>query len=186
MTLMNADGTPYQLGKLRAYDPANPGYQLFSEWDAEAIRQGGSPIYYHDVIITPGQVDPVYQEARTKLWSPVGVELWATFEPIPSQNALGLAGIDSMDEMVFDCNYQEVLNRVGLPKSGSRIRSQHLREDWELVQCALAEFKGWQAIRIQLICKRFQESLTTGEGRVTEQAPTYRIDDQYYVPGHGS
>lgn len=185
MTLLNPDGTPYQLGALRAYNPSSPEYELFNEWDAESIRQGGSPIYYHELTFASSQVDPVYQEVRSKLWNPHPVELWCYYEPIPSQNALGVAGIDSMDEMVFECNWKDVLDRLGrygmgLPKPGSRIRSPHLNEDWELVQAALGEFRGWQAIRVQLICKRFQESLTTGEGRVTQGATPYRIDDQLY------
>lgn len=183
MAIINPDGSPYQLGSLRGYDPNNPDYDLFNEWDAEAIRQGGSPIYYHQMIFNPGMVDPVYREVRGAMWNPYPVELWATYEPIPSQHAMGTGGIDSMDTMVFECNYKEVLDRIGVPQVGSWIMSPHLREKWELVEALLSEFRGWQALHVQLVCVRFQESLTRGSGRVTEKSPTYKIDDQLYTPG---
>lgn len=184
MGLRNLDGTTYELGKLRAYDPSNPAYDLFSEWDRQAILMGGSPIIYRKVIFSESQVDPVYQEVRSKMWDPYGVELYATFEPIPSSQAIGIGGIDSIsDEIVFDCNYKEFLEKVGLPTPGSVIHSVHLREDWELVQATLAEFKGWQAIRIQLVCKRFQGTATTPEWKAQRQMPAYKIDDEYHVPG---
>lgn len=89
MPLLNSDGTPYKLnGSVQMFDPLNPQFELFNLWDQEAILRGGSPIYYYEVIITPNMIDPIYLEARNKLFNPNPVELWCNYEPIPSQNLL--------------------------------------------------------------------------------------------------
>jgi hypothetical protein len=175
--IRNTDGTPYHvIGSVQQFDPGSPDNDLFNLWDQEAIQRGGSPVYYYEVFISQQAIDPLYLESRAKVWSQHPIELFCFYEPIPSTNTLGLFGIDAPDEMVFEFNYQDVLQRLGHPpKIGSRLFSPHLREHWEIVQCNTGEYKAWNVIRIQVICKRFQESLTTGEGRVTQGQPSYKI-----------
>jgi len=171
--IYNCDGTPYKpSGTYQQYNPNNPEHDLFNSWDQESLRRGGSPIFYYEVFIQPQTVDPIYFEDRGKLFSPISVELWGNYEPVPSQNYMSAFGIDAPDEMRFEVNYRATLKSIGHPpKIGSRIFTPHLRENWVVIQRNLGEFKLWGALRLELICQRFQESLTTGEGKVTEEQP---------------
>lgn len=177
MGLLNKDGTPYQLqGSTQQFDPQNPMFDLFNAWDQEAIQRGGSPLYYYEVIIQPDMIDPIYLEARNKLFSNNPVQLWCNYDPIPSQNLLNQFGIDSPDEMKFEVNYRAVLQSVGHPpKIGSRLFTPHLNENWVIVQRNLGEFKMWGALRLELICQRFQEDVVTGGGKVTQKQPNLKI-----------
>lgn len=171
--MLTPDGKPYTTsGSLQQYDPSNPQLKLFNLWDEDAIRMGGSPIYYYEVFIAAGEIDPTYLEARGKIYSNHPVELWAVYEPIPAQNLMNVFGFDSRNEVIFECNAQAVLKAIGhMPKIGSRIYTPHLGENWRVVQRNLGEFKMWGALRVQLIAQQFQETVTTSEGRVTESKP---------------
>lgn len=177
MPLKNLDGTPYQLrGSVQMYDPCDRTHDLFNLWDQEAIKRGGIPLYYYEVIITQNMIDPIYLEARNKLFSNNPVQLWCTYEPIPSQNLVNQFGIDAPDEMKFELNYRSTLQSVGHPpKIGSRIFTPHLRENWVVIQRNLGEFKMWGALRLELICQRFQEDVVTGDGKVTQKEPDLKI-----------
>jgi len=175
--LRNQDGTPYTLaGSIQQFNLDSPEHDLFNDWDQESIKRGGSPLYYYEVLIQPQTVDPLYLEDRGKLFSNNPVMLWCNYEPIPSQNELTRFGIDAPDEMKFEVNYRMTLKTIGHPpKIGSRLFTPHLRENWEVVQRNLGEFKMWGALRLELICRRFQESVTTGEGKVTQKQPDSKI-----------
>ena len=70
MTIYNNDGTEYKaVGDIRQFDPENPDICLFNLWDEEIIRMGGSPIFYYEVFIQQGTVDPLYWEDRGKIFS---------------------------------------------------------------------------------------------------------------------
>jgi len=177
--IKNADGTPYKVGgSIEQYDQEDPQHELFNLWDQEAIRQGGTPILYYEVIISPQVIDQQYLEARGKLFSQFPVSLYGVYDPKNSQNLLNAFGIDAPDELEIEFNYRDVLQKIGHPpKIGSRIFTPHLRENWEIIQRNLGEFKMWGALRITLIVRRFQESTTTGEGKVTQKnpLPKYKI-----------
>jgi len=177
MGLLNRDGTPYKAsGSIQQFDPNNPMFELFNLWDQEAIQRGGSPIYYYEVIIRPEMIDPIYLEARNKLFSNNPIQLWCNYEPISSQNVLNQFGIDAPDEMTFELNYRSVLKNLGHPpKIGSRLFTPHLQENWVIVQRNLNEFKMWGVLRIELICQRFQEDVVTGDGKVTQKQPDLKI-----------
>lgn len=179
MTIYKPDGTPYiPTGSLRNFDPDSPEHDLLNRWDEEAIKIAGSPIFYYEAFIQQQTVDPIYWEDRGKLFSQFPIALYAFYEPIPSQNLQGNFGFDSPDEMLFHLNYKATLRDVGHPpKIGSRIFTPHLSENWVIVQRNLGEFRKWGVLRIDLICQRFQESTTTGEGKVTQQEPTFKIDE---------
>jgi hypothetical protein len=179
MPIKNPDGTPYTVnGKIEQFDPENPMHELFNLWDQEAIRQGGTPILYYEVIITPQMIDKQYQEARGKLFSQFPVQLYCTYDPKNAQNLVNAFGIDAPDELEIEFNYRDVLQKLGHPpKVGSRLYTPHLRENWVIIQRNLGEFKLWGALRLTIIAQRFQESTTTGEGKVTQKNPTpkYKI-----------
>ena len=119
----------------------------------------------------------LYLESRDKLFSHIPIELYAYYDPVPAQNYQMTFGIDAPDEMMFELNYQSVLNTIGHPpKIGSRIYTPHKRENWVVVQRNLGEWKLWGELRIQLLCQRFQESVTTGEGTVTQPQPDFEIN----------
>jgi hypothetical protein len=90
---------------------------------------------------------------------------------------MGVFGIDSPDELMFELNYQAVLKKLGhVPRIGARIYTPHKRENWEVLQVATEAFKLWGTTRLQVMCKRFQESLTTQEGSVTQPQPDFKIN----------
>jgi hypothetical protein len=168
MTIYKSDGTPYYpIGSLRQFNPDSPEHSLMNKWDEE-IKIAGSPIFYYEVFIQDQTIDPIYWEDRGKIFSQIPIALYAYYEPIPSQNMQGNFGIDGPDEMLFRLNYNATLRDVGHPpKNGSRIFTPHLSENWIIIQRNLSEFRKWGILRMELICQRFQESLTTGEGKVT-------------------
>lgn len=177
--IKNQDGTPYKAsGEIKSYQNNNPSHCLMDAWDAESIRRGGSPLYYYEVFIQQGTIDPIYLEDRGKIFSNIPIVIYTSYEPTASQNYQSIHGIDSLEDVIFETNYTDVLNRIGHPpKIGSRIHSPHLGEDWILVQRNLAEFKNWGKFRLNLICSKFQESSTTGEGKITQNnKPDYEID----------
>ena len=179
MAIYYPNGKEYKVtGSLRQFDPDSPDHELLNLWDEEQIKIAGSPIFYYEVFIQDQTVDPLYVEDRGKIFSANPIVLYAWYEPIPSQNDITNFGIDAPDEMKFELNYKATLRDVGHPpKIGSRIYSPHLSENWVIIQRNLGEFKKWNAIRLELICQRFQESLTTGEGQVTWKKPDFKIDD---------
>lgn len=181
MAIKNPDGSEYQVsGCIHQYDSQNLEHDLFNVWDQESIEMGGSPLYYYEVFIDHSSIDPLYLEARSKVFSPVPVILYGYYEPAPQLNMVGVWGIDGgPDEIMFEFNYQHVLKKLGkIPKIGSRIFSPHKRENWQIIQLGTEVYKLWGELRLQMICHKFQESLTTGEGKVTEKSPTtYKIND---------
>lgn len=175
--IRNDDGTPYKLGTLQQYDPENKEFELFNDWDAESIKIGGSPIFYYEVYIQSNTVDPLYLEDRGKIWSSVPIQLWSFYDPIPAQNYMSTFGIDAPDEIMFEFNYQEVLKALGHPPVvGSRIFTPHRRENWEIIQRSDEVYQMWGQYRLQVMCKRFQETLTTGNGKVTQKEPSYNVN----------
>ena len=176
--LRDSCGRPYKAsGAYQHFDPERSEHDLFNAWDEQAIKIGGSPIFYYEVFIQNSTVDPLYLEDRGKIYSNHPIQLYCYYEPIPSTNTMGIFGIDAPDEMVFEFNYRSVLRTIGRPpKIGSRLHTPHKREDWRVIQRNVGEFKLWGELRLQLICQRFQESVTTGEGRVTQQKPDFKIN----------
>lgn len=178
-SIRNPDGSPYEVsGSIEQFDPDDPQHELFNLWDQEAIRQGGSPILYYEVVISPQMIDKQYMEARGKIFSQFPVQLYCSYDPKNAQNLVNAFGIDAPDELEIEFNYRDVLQKVGHPpKIGSRLYTPHLRENWVIIQRNLGEFKMWGALRLTIIAQRFQESTTTGEGKVTQKNPTpkYKI-----------
>lgn len=179
MTVYYPNGQPFQTtGSIRQYDPTSPEHELFNTWDEELIKISGTPLFYYEVFIQEQTIDPIYAEDRGKIFSNNPITLYCYYEPIPSQNDITNFGIDAPDEMKFELNYSATLRVVGHPpKIGSRVFTPHLAENWVIIQRNLGEFKKWGAIRLELICQRFQESITTGEGNVTQKTPNYNIND---------
>ena len=179
MAIFNPNGSQYNVsGTFQQFDPQNPEFCLFNTWDQEVIQIGGSPIMYYEVFINMNTIDRLYVEDRGKLWSNNPITLYARYDPIPSQNYMTAFGIDSPDEIMFELNYQDVLKRLGHPpKIGARIVSPHKNENWVIVQRNVQSFQLWGEIRLQIMCQRFQESLTTGEGKVTQRTPDFKINN---------
>ncbi len=188
MAIYNPDGSVYQLsGELTQYDPCNPEFALFNQYDQESIEIAGSPLFYYECMIQMQTVDELYLEDRGKIWASEPVMLYSFYEPIPSQYAGTVWGNDSPDEIMFQFNYQDSLRRLGrLPKKGSRLYSPHKRENWVIIQLATEEFRLWGQLRLQVMCQRFRESLTTGEGKVTQARPAGpSVDELLRTPPPG-
>lgn len=178
MAIRDINGKPYQTtGSVQQFDPENPEHCLFNAWDEQAIQQTGSPIFYYECFIQVGSLDKLYREDRGKLWSSHPIQLWALYEPQPSQNFHNVFGLDSPDEMVFKLNLRATLRDIGhQPKVGSRIFTPHKRENWVIIQRNITEYQFWGQIRLELLCQRFQESITTGEGKVTDKQPDFDLN----------
>jgi len=179
MAILNTDGTKLQVtGTLQQFDPENPEHDLFNLWDQEVIEIGGSPMFYHDLFINVNNIDELYVEARDKLWSEHPICIHGYYDPKPSENMMGMFGIDSpMLETMFEFNYKHVLTQIGhAPKIGARIYTPHKRENWVIVQRNVEVYQMWGEIRLQVLCNRFQESLTTGEGKVTQREPDFKLN----------
>ena len=179
MAILNPNGSEFKLSSsLQQFDPENPEHDLFNIWDQEVIEIGGSPLFYYEIFINVANIDTLYMEARDKLWSQHPVQVYGYYEPIHSQNYMSSFGIDSPDEMMFEFNYRHVLKTIGhAPKIGARIFSPHKRENWVVIQRNLEVFKLWGELRLQVMCERFQESLTTGEGKVTQRQPDFKVNN---------
>lgn len=178
MVIKNPDGSTFSpTGSLQQFDPSNPEMDLFNSYDQEVIQIGGSPLFYYEIFINLSNIDELYMEARDKIWSQQPICLYGYYDPIPSQNAMGAFGIDSPDEMMFEFNYRSVLTALNhAPKIGARIFSPHKKENWVVKQRGVEVFKLWGEIRLQVMCDRFQENLTTGEGKVTQRQPDFKIN----------
>lgn len=179
MVVRNPDGTPYILdGSFEQFDPNSPDHALFNLWDQESIRQGGSPILYYELIISPQTIDKQYLESRGKIFNQFPIQLYCTYDPKYSQNLLNPFGIDSPDEISIEFNAQDMLTKIGHPpKIGSILKTPHLNEFWEIIQRNTGEYKLWGVLRYTIIAKRFQESTTTGEGAIPKKdpLPDYKI-----------
>ena len=178
MAIKNPDGSTFNVtGTLQQFDPENPELDLFNVWDQEAIQIGGSPLYYYEIFINVSNIDMLYMEARDKIWSNHPICVYGYYDPTPSMNALGAFGTDGPDEMMFEFNLTAIKNALGhVPKIGARILSPQKRENWVVKQNNIETYKLWGELRLQVMCDRFQESLTTGEGKVTQRMPDFQID----------
>ena len=175
--LYNKDGTPYKVaGTRQQFNDKRPDLALFDIWDQEAIKIGGTPLYYFEVFLPEQTMDGVYLENRGKIWSNIPIELWAVYDPTASLNLQMAMGIDSPDEMKFELNYHAMLDAIGhKPKIGSMIKSPFLKEVWELVQMNLGEFKMYKALRANLLCQRFQDDATGGPSITSQPEIDYKI-----------
>lgn len=176
--LRDKNGQPYKpQGSIQQFDPESTQHCLFNLWDQEAIKMGGSPIFYHEVIINAGDIHPTYLEARSKLFNPVPIQLWAIYEPSPQVNFQDAFGLDSPGQVIFECNYQDVLKRIGHPpKLQSRIHTPHKGEDWEILQLITGEYKMWGELRLQIVCEKFQDSVTMDAGVVKQKREDFKIN----------
>lgn len=178
--IRNSDGTPYTAaGSTQQFDPENPEHCLFNSFDEEIIKQTGSPIFYYELFIQVNTLDRIYREDRGKLWSSTPIELYALYEPKPAMVQMGEFGADTpMDDEIFLLNYSYALRTLGhLPKIGARIFTPHRRENWVVVDRRLTDARMWGEFRLEVICTRFQESTTTGEGKITQAQPDFSIQN---------
>lgn len=177
--IYDCNGRPYQVsGSLNQFDPENREHNMFNQWDQEQIEMGGTPIFYYEVFIQKQTIDPLFREDRGKIFSDTPIKLYGYYEPIPGQNHMNMFGIDSLDEMKFEFNYKSVLKAIGHPpKIGSRLFTPHKRENWVIIQRAVGEFQMWGELRLSIMCQRFQESSTTGEGKISQKQPNFKLNE---------
>src|SRR4051812_11720331 len=121
--IKNCDGTPYQVGGcFRMFDPNNPASGFINSLNANLFEIAGSPIFYYEVFIQVSQIDKLYLEDRSKLWSNDPVQFYGIYEPIEQQNPSGAFGIDGLGDILIECNREAVINAIGhIPKRGSRL-----------------------------------------------------------------
>jgi hypothetical protein len=177
MTIYNCDGRPYRpTGSVQQFSDQLPEHQLFNQWDEEAIKWGGSPIFYYELFVNMNNIDPLYLETRTKIYSPQPVQLWCYYEPVPSQNFQTPFGIDSPDDMLFEFNYKATLDKLGhVPKIGSRFFTPFLKENWVIIERKTGEMKMYGVVRLQCLCQRFQEDSVSGTSVNESQNVNYKI-----------
>lgn len=177
--IKNCDGTPYQLSSsLNLFDPESRDHALINSFDSQLIEIAGSPIFYYEVFIqTHNTLDTLYREDRGKIFSNNPIQLRGYYEPIPSQNFMNQFGIDAPDEIQIMFNYNDVLRAIGHPpKVGSRIFTPMKSENWVVIQRNAGDFFLWDQLRLILIVQRFQESVTTGEGRISQAKTDFKLN----------
>lgn len=184
MAIRNQDGSSFRVsGSLQQFDPENVEHDLFNVWDQEVIEIGGSPLYYYDVFINMNTVDRLYMEDRGKIFSQTPICIYGYYDPVPSHGYQSMFGMISQDEIMFEFNYKHVLQQIGhAPKVGARIYSPHKGENWMVTQRNVEVFKLWGELRLQVMCERFTETLTTGEGRVSQPVPDFSVNDIRDIP----
>ena len=182
MVIRNKDGSVYKpSGTLQQTNTEDQSHELFNKYDQELFQLGGSPILYYEVIIPKNKIDPLRIEARDKLFATSPIELYTFYDPMQSRMNAGLFGIDGpSDTISFFLNYRDTLEKIGhLPLVGSRLYTPHLGEDWEITDRKLADFQKYKVYHLQIDCQKFQETLTTQDGKVTKrdkERPTFDID----------
>ncbi len=179
MAIYNPDGTPYQpKGSLQQFDPQGSAHDLFNRFNREIIEIGGSPVFYYEMFVGSQDIDHLFIEARNKMWSQHPVEFMAMYDPASPTMAMTMYGPDAGNNaMVFYTNYQHFLDKIGHPPViGSRIHTPQLRENWKIMDRRTSGYQNWGVVTLEIHCVRFQESLTTGEGKVSQDStPKYDI-----------
>lgn len=177
--IRNPDGSAYRLqGKISQFDTTGRNADLFNRFDEPLFRLYGSPVYYYEVLIDLTTVDRIHLEDRGKLFSPVPIQLWGLYEPAIDENISNEYILDVPNtEIIIEFNYRAILAAIGHPpKVGSRIFTPHRGENWIIIERRAAQFRGWQVLHMELLCKRFQETTTTGEGNVSQPEPDYKVN----------
>lgn len=176
MTIYKPDGSIFQpRGSLTQFNQNNPAFNLFNRWDSEVIELYGSPVFYYEVLIQTATMDRLYNEDRTQLKNPDPIRFYAYYEPIEPQNPSTAFGIDGVGDVLFECNYEAVINAIGhVPKRGSRIQTPHFNEFWIVVDTRRTQFQLWGAFHLQIICERYQETVTLDEGQ-SPPVPEYNL-----------
>lgn len=178
MAIYRPDGSVYSpKGSMQQFDPKGQSHDLFNRFNKEIIEIGGSPIFYFEMFVGKQNIDPIYVESRSKMWSQHPIELMAMYEPLSPQLAMTLFGPDAASNtMVFYTNYQHFLDKVGHPPVvGSRIYTPQLKEHWEILDRRSGGYQNWGVVTLEIHCVRFQETSTQGEGRVTQPKQDYDI-----------
>lgn len=169
--LRRSDGTPYQpSGSITQFNSSETGkYDLFNRYGAELFNLFGSPIYYFEIFISFANIDKLYLEDRSKIWSQFPVELFAVYEPVVPLHNSDVFGINSMDQVVFELNYSDTLKRLGSsPKIGARIQTPHKQEHWVIVDKKTTGYQYWGESILQLYCQRFSPTRTDNSSAVPQ------------------
>lgn len=159
------DGKPYKpSGCYQLFNDKLPERDLVNKWDAEALKMGGSPIYYYEIFIDINNIDPLLMESRAPIWSQVPITLYGTYPIAASENNQGFWGLDNpTGEVPFEFNYKNVLETLGHPpKIGSRLQTPFLNEQWEIIENKTGDYRFYQSTRLICICSRFQEDRVSG------------------------
>ena len=124
MAILKLDGTTYTTqGKagLDTYRPNGQDVKQLDKWDQEALRIGGSPCIYYPCLIDTN-FDEVYMESRNSIITQEGIEVILQFLPVRPAQDWSSFGIDSPDELFFNANFTEWMEKVGeFPKLKSLI-----------------------------------------------------------------
>jgi hypothetical protein len=177
MAIKNPDGSDYKLsGGVQQYKPNSSEMDLFNTWDQEMIRMTGMPVEYYEYMPQANTIDPVFLEDRGALWNQTPMCLMALYDRGPQMNHRDMFGYGGPDEVMFNMNLKYVMDTLGhLPRLGSRLFTPHLRENWKIDQLNVAEFQLWGRIRLQVMCKKWQENNVNPSG--VKDTPHFKLDD---------
>jgi hypothetical protein len=178
--IRDACGKPYQLsGSLQMFDQNNPDLAMLHSINAELYRIYGSPALFFPILINVDNVDKLWIEDRTKLWAP-GIEIFVLYTPLPAVFQQGQFGIDGPMDLVLETHNQSLIAALGqAPRIGSKIFLP-LKREWFVLTAAQNEnFALWNQFGINLICQRFQETVTDASGSpslANQTTTTFNID----------
>jgi hypothetical protein len=171
--IRDACGKPYQVsGSLQTFDQNNPDLNLMHRLNDELYRIYGSPALFYPILINVDNVDKLYIEDRTKLWGP-GIEIFVLYTPMPSVFKQDMFGIEGQMDVMLECHNLSLIQALGqAPRIGSKIFLPLKREWFQVVSAQNDKFYMWNQFGINLICQRFQETLTDASNTPSAQDQT--------------
>ena len=162
MTIKKSDGSNYNLGgrdALKSYRPDGQDIDLLDKWDQEIIELAGSPILYYPCYIDTSY-DDLYMESIDSIISQKGYKLTCQFEPVRPVQELGVFGIDSPDEVLFNFNltkWREIVKEM--PRIKSLFFCEWDRSYFEIIQNDQEKpYTLWHKYRLQVIGRKYQPS----------------------------
>lgn len=141
---------------------------LLRKADGFWIDNAGFPIVVTGVLKPDTKVERLYLEDGCKVFNSQTPILLYGFYDYPSEgNYMNMFGIDAPDEMEIEFNEENVLKKLGmLPEIATVLRIEDAT--WTVIQRKRIYNRFIGRYRLSLTVTRYQESVTTGEGKVAK------------------
>lgn len=131
--------------------------------DGYWIESAGHPIVVKGVFKRDEAVEKLYREDRGTVFDTLPHVTFHGFYDYPTLPSLTCFGIDAPDEMEVQVNYDIVTSRLGkVPEIGTLLTIE--QSDWMVINRSYIYNRFIGKYRLALLCARYQESVTTGNG----------------------
>ena len=144
---------------LRFYDPQNEDLNLLNMIDEEAIRLGGSPVWYFKYIRSDTNFDEVYMENREKVISSDPFLVNCHYEPKAIEEPLTEFGIELSNEQLFIFNHSYISRKLGrLPHPGDIIKPKFQNQRYEITEAQEEEFQLYGVYHMACTAKLLRDT----------------------------